>query len=346
MREMTLAKSTFKSYLDKGQIVPESKVSSFFSEDHKLEKKLFSKWFQMITTFSFLESPDSETEEIFLFAPSSIIYKKRSGKEEFISDVTSEDLQIAYDCLAIKNGIDWNYSNPFVSFKAIIHSRVARVSLSHFSMSSNETSTCFIRFPSSETFPLESFGENQKPIIENLIKERKNILIAGSTGSGKTSYLNSALNITTKEEHLIFLEDTAELIAPHKHVTSLIANKFSKDNNLKTYMSHVLRMSPDRIVLGEMRSSEVEPFLLAMNTGHKGLLSTIHANSAVDTLHRIALLFKVYSGKDLSFELVLKLATTNIDAVVFLEDKKVVEIIQVFGSEGNNVFYDKIYERS
>ena len=109
-------------------------------------------------------------------------------------------------------------------------------------------------------------------------------------------------------------------------------------------MTNSLRMSPDRIVVGEMRSDEVEPFLLAMNTGHKGLLSTIHANNAVDTLHRIALMFKVYSAKDLAFDLVLKLAATNIDAVVYLKNKKVVEIIQVFGSEQSNIFFDTLYK--
>ncbi len=111
---------------------------------------------------------------------------------------------------------------------------------------------------------------------------------------------------------------------------------------MNEYLSYSLRMSPDRIILGEIRSKEVESSLLAMNTGHNGFLTTIHANSAKDALTRLALLFKIYSAKDLSYELILKLVTQNIDYVIHMEDKKILEIIDVFGSNQENVFFEKI----
>ncbi|MEX1098909.1 MAG: ATPase, T2SS/T4P/T4SS family, partial [Bacteriovoracaceae bacterium] len=123
-------------------------------------------------------------------------------------------------------------------------------------------------------------------------------------------------------------------------VTRLVARD-ERPDDLKSFMSHAMRMSPERIVLGELRSGEVEPYLLAMNSGHKGVLSSIHANSALDAIHRVALLARLYSSNPLEYELVLKLVCQNIDAVVYMENKKVKEIIEVFGSEGNQIFYEK-----
>jgi Flp pilus assembly CpaF family ATPase len=102
-------------------------------------------------------------------------------------------------------------------------------------------------------------------------------------------------------------------------------------------------MSPERMVLGEIRSHEVTPFIMAMNNGHKGFMSSIHANSASDALHRLALLFCLYSEtKSLDFEMVLKLICKNIDIVVYMENKKVVEVIEVLGSEKDNCFYQTV----
>ena len=101
-------------------------------------------------------------------------------------------------------------------------------------------------------------------------------------------------------------------------------------------------MRPDRIILGEMRSHEVIPFLLAMNTGHKGLMSTLHANSAVDAIKRVAQLFCLYQGGDMNYPLVLKLASANVDVVIHLENKRVKEVIEVLSSEAENVYFNEL----
>jgi Flp pilus assembly CpaF family ATPase len=105
-------------------------------------------------------------------------------------------------------------------------------------------------------------------------------------------------------------------------------------------------MSPDRLIVGEMRSNEVVPFMLAMNTGHKGLMSTIHANSGVDALLRIALLFSLYSeNHEIDFSLITKLTCKNIDYVIHMENKIIKEICRVIGAEGETPFYEIVYER-
>jgi type IV secretion system protein VirB11 len=84
-----------------------------------------------------------------------------------------------------------------------------------------------------------------------------------------------------------------------------------------------------------------------MNTGHKGLMSTIHANSCVDALSRIALLFSLYSeNKEIDFSLITKLACKNIDYVIHMENKKISEICRVIGSEGETPFYEIIYKKN
>ena len=103
-------------------------------------------------------------------------------------------------------------------------------------------------------------------------------------------------------------------------------------------------MSPDRLIVGEMRSTEVVPFMLAMNTGHKGLMSTIHANSCGDALSRIALLFSLYAeNKEIDFALITKLACKNIDYVIHMENKKVKELARVLGSEDVTPYFELLY---
>jgi type IV secretion system protein VirB11 len=84
--------------------------------------------------------------------------------------------------------------------------------------------------------------------------------------------------------------------------------------------------------------------MLAMNTGHKGLMSTIHANSSLDAISRIALLFSLYShNKELDFSLITKLACKNIDYIIHIEDKKIKEISRIIGSEGETPFHEVVY---
>jgi type IV secretion system protein VirB11 len=218
--------------------------------------------------------------------------------------------------------------------------------LSTFSTSPKKQSKIFIRNIQTKIFKPENFTLNTELItfLRSAILQKKNILISGATGSGKSSLLASLIQETPSEEHLIILEDTAEIPTENPRHTKMLASEKYPEKNLKSYMAYAMRMRPDRIIIGEMRAKEVTPFILAMNTGHKGLMSSLHANSAVEAISRVALLFSLYSeNPDLRYEQILKLVTQNIDYVIHLDKFQIQEVICVLGSEKDHCFYEKIF---
>lgn len=266
-----------------------------------------------------------------------------------INELTVADYQLSFETFALKNNISWNFAEPFASFAANIFGFDFRVTLIHHSTSANRKSKIFLRAMQKSNPTLGLFQEEEavKEILIDLMKSKKNILISGSTGSGKTTFLRALLSEVSHEEHVVVLEDTHEIMTFSPNQTSLLASDELTKKSLKDYCAYALRMSPDRLIVGEMRSTEVVPFMLAMNTGHTGLMSTIHANSAVDALYRIALLFSLYSGNlEIDFSLITKLACKNIHYVIHLENKSIKEICRVIGSEGETPFYEKIYEKN
>ena len=100
-------------------------------------------------------------------------------------------------------------------------------------------------------------------------------------------------------------------------------------------------MRPDRMILGEIRSHEVVPFLLSINTGHGGMMASVHSNSAIDAIHRLCLLFQIYSKKtSVDYPEVLKLVCQGVDFIIYLEDKRVCSILEIKGSEGTTPYYE------
>lgn len=336
-------KSNFSNNLSKGKLLNLKDMNLPLEKDFPLEVSLIRNWHRCINQLNFLNFNIPQLEEIFIHSPTNIVYKTFNTQFSKDSDITQEDLQLAYEILTLKNNISWNYKNPFVSFYYKHNQINLRISLTHFSISPNGLSKCFIRLVSNQKVSITKFSTlYTEDFFKDLMKQKKNILIAGSTGSGKTTFLNSLLSYSDPNEHLIILEDTNEIQVPHPNTTKLLADNSLEEKSLNTFMSYSMRMSPKRIVLGEIRSSEVESYLLAMNTGHNGLLSTVHANTAKDALERLALLFKIYSRQDLSYELVLKLVCNNINNVIFLDNKEIKEVINVFGSEKEQIFYESI----
>lgn len=264
-----------------------------------------------------------------------------------INNISDEEYQLSLETLCLKNNITWNYKEPFVSFNITMLDKNLRLTLIHNSASSTKKSKMFLRFIKKENIELTSFMHKNQDcslLLKELIEKKANIIVAGSTGSGKTTFLRSLIEMISEEEHLITLEDTYEIINERKNQTSLLADKNSPNKTLKDFCAYALRMSPDRLIVGEIRSNEVVPFILAMNTGHKGLLSSIHANSAVDTLSRLSLLFSLYSeSSEIDYKTINKLVCKNIDNVIFIENKKIKEIISLIGSDGENPFYETLY---
>lgn len=308
-------------------------------------------WFNNIHHQQFMKSifDHQNFNEIIIHSNESaqILYHDKKEMVK-IDGLLLSDFQLSFEIFALKNNISWNFSEPFASFSTTINDYEFRVTLIHYSTSANRKSKIFLRTMQKINPRLNLFQESEeiKEMVIGLIKDKKNILISGSTGSGKTTFLRALLSEVPTEEHIIVLEDTHEIMTFSPNQTSLLSRPELAKKSLKDYCAYALRMSPDRLIVGEMRSTEVVPFMLAMNTGHTGLMSTIHANSAVDALSRIALLFSLYSeNQDIDFSLITKLACKNIHYVIHMENKGIKEICRVIGSEGETPFYEKIYEK-
>lgn len=146
-------------------------------------------------------------------------------------------------------------------------------------------------------------GDAEDPVgfLRQAVRQRKNILISGGTSTGKTTFLNALMKEVTSTERLIVIEDTPELTLAHENSVGLVAVKgdlgearVSADDLLQAS----LRMRPDRIILGELRGSEAATFLRAVNTGHPGSMTTIHANTPEGAFEQLALI--VQAGSNLS----------------------------------------------
>jgi len=296
--------------------------------------------FIRLTEWPFLENIlDLGGTEFFFHSPETSQRLHLSGvKERVTVPLVQEDWQLWLEIISIHFNQNWNVENPFVSFYGELFGGHYRIGLIHASTSPLGVSKMILRSLAQKPHPLGAFGETS--FIETLVKEKKNFLIAGSTGSGKTSLLTSLLQGCDPDEHIIILEDTYEILCTLDHQTRLLAGD-SEKTSLKAYLSYSLRLTPDRIILGEMRSHEVVPFLMAMNTGHRGLMATIHSSSGIDALHRVAMLFGIYgNAQDLSYEKTMDLLCRNLEYVVFMENKKVKEVIKVLGSDKGVPFFE------
>jgi pilus assembly protein CpaF len=150
-----------------------------------------------------------------------------------------------------------------------------------------------IRRFSTRPVPLDRFAAPPVvALLRELISRRCNLLISGATSSGKTTLLNALAQQVEPSSRLITLEDVAELQLPHPHVVRLETREATPDGVGEITLAHLLRtalrMRPDRLVVGEIRGNEAVHLLQALNTGHDGSLATLHANSAIDALERLA----------------------------------------------------------
>ena len=140
--------------------------------------------------------------------------------------------------------------------------------------------------------------EPEAELLSTAVRKGRNLLISGGTGSGKTTLLNVLADCIPDEERILILEDTAELDIRKPHVVSAEAQLDTHKTQIgfADLLKAALRHRPDRIIVGEIRGAEARVFLDALNTGHRGSLTTIHANSAEDALRRLAHLAMRGSG--------------------------------------------------
>ena len=196
-----------------------------------------------------------------------------------------------------------------------------------------------------------SMTEEMKMFLEAAVKARMNCIIAGGTGSGKTTTLNITSNFIPQTERVVTIEDAAEL---QVYIPNLVRMESRPANiegegevTIRDLVKNALRMRPDRIIVGECRGGETLDMLQAMNTGHEGSLSTVHSNSPRDTVSRLETLC-LMSGLDLPIRVISKQISSAINLIVQqarLSDgsRKVTHITEVQGMEGDTLLLQDIF---
>ena len=184
-----------------------------------------------------------------------------------------------------------------------------------------------------------------------MVDKRCNVLVSGGTGTGKTTMLNVLSHMISPRERIVTIEDTAELQLKHDHVVRLETRPPNADGHgevaARELVRNALRMRPDRIVLGEIRGAEVLDVLTAMNTGHDGSMSTIHANNAQDALLRLETLIGL-SGVQVAEQTLRQMICSAIDVVVQLTRlsdgrRCVSEVLEVVGLRDNQYVTNTLF---
>jgi pilus assembly protein CpaF len=188
-------------------------------------------------------------------------------------------------------------------------------------------------------------------LLRGVIKARMNMLISGGTGSGKTTMLNVMSSFIPESERIVTIEDSAELLLKQDHVVRLETRPANLEGNgrisQRELVINSLRMRPDRIVIGEVRGEEALDMLQAMNTGHDGSLTTVHANSPRDALTRIETMVAM-GGLEIPQKAVRTQVASAIDIVIQLERlsdgrRKLTSLQEVVGMEGDMVTMQEIF---
>lgn len=190
-------------------------------------------------------------------------------------------------------------------------------------------------------------------LLQGATLRGETLLISGSTGSGKTTLATDLLSEVPKCERIVALEDTPELNPTHPHFVSLFSRPPNSDGfgevTLRTLLRQTLRMRPDRIVLGECRGAEVLDLLQALNTGHKGGLGTLHANSCREALKRIELLCNLSGGGVLSQTTIRELLCQGVQWIAQVSrtptGRRIVEVCKIEGREGDTILMRPIEEK-
>lgn len=176
-----------------------------------------------------------------------------------------------------------------------------------------------------------------RQFLESCVLHKRNIVIAGKTGSGKTTFARSLIEVVPVSERIITIEDVHELfLHNHPNRVNMLYGYGTGRLTADECLTACMRLSPDRIFLAELRGNEAWEYLNSLNTGHPGSITTTHANNALQTFERIATLIKKSDvGRQYDMDMIKHVLHTTIDVVLYFKDRKLVE-----------VFYDPIFSKS
>ena len=301
---------------------------------------------------------DPAITEIMVNGPDSI-YTEKAGKltETGIAFPDEKRLKTVIDRIVSQIGRHIDEASPIVDARLKDGSRVNAV-IRPISLNGPVlTIRKFLKNKLSTDALIESNSISKEMIefLKTAVLLKKNIIISGGTGTGKTTLLNAVSSFIPEKERLVTIEDSAELQLQQKHVVRLESRPKSTEGtgevSIRRLVVNALRMRPDRIIVGECRSGESLDMLQAMNTGHEGSMSTVHANSAQDAVSRLVTMV-LMSGADLPEKSIVAQIASAVNVIVQLtrysdgsrkissisvinktEDERVFEIKNVFNFE-------------
>jgi len=293
--------------------------------------------FQLIKPFlRFMEDllEDDSISEIMV-NESRKVFIEKMGQVRELPDlkVNPTGLKIAVQNIASSLGKVLDEGHPILDARLPDGSRVCAVippvSMEGITLSIRKFSTR--GFSIGDLIELSSITPDQAGFLQKQIEGRKNILISGGTGTGKTTLLNILTDFVPATDRLVIIEDTAEINISKPNLVRLEAKKQAP---IRELLKASLRLRPDRIILGEIRGGEAFDLLQALNTGHSGSMSTIHADSALRSLQRLEAC-TLQAAVDLPYHAIQAFIADSIQFVVHIErlggKRYVKEILQLEG---------------
>jgi len=198
---------------------------------------------------------------------------------------------------------------------------------------------------------LGSLPDEMAEVLKAIVGSRRNVLISGGAGSGKTTLLNAMSSFINHRERIITIEDSAELQLMQEHVVRLETRPANIEGrgevSQRDLVKNALRMRPDRIIIGEVRSGEAFDMLQAMNTGHDGSMTTVHANTPRDALSRVEQMIGM-SGVDISPRAARNQIASAMNIVIQIErlvdgHRRIVSLSEITGMEGETITMQEIF---
>ena len=296
---------------------------------------------------------DPEVSEIMVNGPKTIFIERRGRIAQ--SELTFENetsLRRVIDRIVSSIGRRVDESHPMVDARLADGSRVNIVIAPLAVSGSSVTIRKFSRVPY-KVDDLVSFGtlnQEMATFIRACVRSRISLVVSGGTGSGKTTTLNVLSNFIPDNERIVTVEDTAELQLRHRNMVSLEGRSANVEGKglvtIRDLVVNALRMRPDRIIVGECRAGETLDMLQAMNTGHDGSMTTVHANSPKDAINRIETMV-IMGSKDLPLQAIREQIVGGITLLVHqarLRDGRrcVTHISEITGIEAGRIVVQHI----
>lgn len=297
---------------------------------------------------------DNTISEVMVNGP-NMIYIERNGKIERVPARFDSDMHIMriIDRIVAPLGRRVDEGQPFVDARLPDGSRVNIIIPPLALNGPTITIRKFAKIPltSDDLIQRGAFTKEFDEFVKACVKARLNMVVSGGTGTGKTTMLNIFSSYIPNDERIITIEDAAELQLRQEHVVSLESRSKNIEGRGEVtrgdLVINALRMRPDRIIVGECRSGEALDMLQAMNTGHEGSMTTVHANTPRDALHRLETMV-LMAGFDLPLKAIREQIASAVDVIVQLErmrdgTRKIVNLAEIQGMEGDVIISQEVF---